>query len=405
MRQHCGHRAVSSFEICILLWAYTAFFEDIGAPDFLLDFCGPTSRGKTTALVIAASSWGCPDQRCENSLVPTWDSTAAFRERLSSLLANLPVFIDEGSLRDHDPDAIKMAYAIASGRGRGRGRGRGIGHTGTWATVAMTSGESPIISSSKLGGLKARVFTVWGSPFGRTSGEVAGIARRLKTVLHENFGFAGPAMVHYVLDNCDQWDEWRRVYRDYLRRYEERAGDDPVVCRMAEPLAAIAITAQIAHSAMRLPWPFSDPILPLWDVLTAEAADAEQSVGALEHALDYARGRHDPSSAGAGQMKANPSGVGPDAGTPMVTTSGSGWSGSRRSLSLAVSTSRRRFAAWGERGWLLRDNSSGKLRIRVRIGDELAWIVAITQEAIRAVDGDTNAADGPPNEVRLAEVG
>jgi len=377
----------------------------LGAPSFVIEFCGSTSQGKSTALFLAASPWGCPEQDRGNTLVPTWDCTAAFRERLSSLLANLPVFIDEGSLRDHDKDAVKTVYSIASGRGRGRGLGRGLGPTGTWKTVAITSGETSIVSSSRRGGLRARIFTLWGSPFNGTSAELAQTARRLVTSLHENYGFAGPILITHLLENRDQWDQWRRLYQEYLLQYEQRAGDNPVICRMAQALAAVTVTAYIAHQAMQLPWTFSDPVVPLWDVLTGDGLDADQSVAALEHVLDWARG-HQHSFFGRGRSNESQP-LGGWAGRWDPDGDFIGFRAERLDVVLRAGgfNSTATIRGWGERGWLLRDNSSGKFRHRVRLGEELAWVVAITAETIRAVEGGADAADRQADAVRLAEVG
>lgn len=375
-------------------------------PSFCVDICGSTSGGKTTGLMVGAASWGCPDQRSDNTLLPTWDSTKTYRERFLAVQSNLPIFIDEGSLRERDEDAVNLVYSVASGRGRGRGRGRGIGNTSTWATVAMVSGECPLVSLSNLGGLRARIFTLWGSPFGDTNAVMARTARQLKAALCENYGFAGPALVHYVLDNRNHWDEWRRIYRDYLGQYEGRAGDDPVVCRMAEPLAAIAVTAQIAHSAMQLPWAFSDPILPLWSVWTAEASDANRSAAALEYAVGWARS-HQQSFFGRGRSATSQ----PLGGWAGYWNLNGAWIGFMpEQLEKVLRAGGFNFAAtlriWGDRRWILRDNSSGKLRHRTRIGGEQPWVIAITQEAIREVEGDAEPEEGQQGEdVRLADVG
>jgi len=70
--------------------------------NFVLDFSGKTTVGKTTALRVAASVWGDPDDNNPTGLVKTWDGTATFRERVPAVLNHLPYFLDENK-RVHVP--------------------------------------------------------------------------------------------------------------------------------------------------------------------------------------------------------------------------------------------------------------------------------------------------------------
>lgn len=365
----------------------------LGASNFCVDLCGPSSRGKTTGLRLAAACWGCPDERSPCSVVTTWDSTRAFRERLSVVLRNLPLIIDDTSLRDRDDDTVRMIYSLVSGRSRGRGRGSGLGSSGTWASVLLTSGECPLVSLSNLGGIRARTFSLWGGPFGATNGNIARIARQLNTGVAEQYGFAGPALVNYLLDHRGDHEGLRQEFRQLRREYEERAADNPVASRMADPLAALTTTARVAHRAMQLPWPYSDPVLPLWDQLTAESNNADRAAAALEFTVDWARGRQH-SFFGRSRDPNRPP-LGGWAGRWDVEAD---WLGFRPgTLQAVLRAGNFEFDAtirtWADRGWILRDNSSGKYRHRARLGNEPAWLIAIRREAIRSVEGDSESTD------------
>ena len=58
----------------------------LGCPNFIVDWCNPTSTGKTTVLRLGASCWGVPDERAPASVLLTWDATRVFINRASSLL-------------------------------------------------------------------------------------------------------------------------------------------------------------------------------------------------------------------------------------------------------------------------------------------------------------------------------
>ncbi|MBK9649641.1 MAG: DUF927 domain-containing protein [Deltaproteobacteria bacterium] len=62
--------------------------------NFILDLCGETSLGKTTALRLAASAWGCPDER-GSGLLFSWDASRVFIERAAALGDFLPLFLDD----------------------------------------------------------------------------------------------------------------------------------------------------------------------------------------------------------------------------------------------------------------------------------------------------------------------
>ena len=66
--------------------------------NFGVDFCGETSKGKTTTLRIAASVWGRPDEKSPKAAMTSWNATRVWRERASSVLNNLPVIMDETKL-------------------------------------------------------------------------------------------------------------------------------------------------------------------------------------------------------------------------------------------------------------------------------------------------------------------
>src|SRR5262249_62371932 len=64
------------------------------APNFVVDLAGPTSTGKTTVLRLAASVWGEPSGSGE-SVMWTWNSTAAWRGRAPGMLHGRPPVPDQ----------------------------------------------------------------------------------------------------------------------------------------------------------------------------------------------------------------------------------------------------------------------------------------------------------------------
>ena len=78
--------------------------EILGASNFVLDFAGATSSGKTTTLRVAASCWGKPDERSDESAMHTWDVTRVFLERASTIISGMPLILDD-TKRAKDPSS------------------------------------------------------------------------------------------------------------------------------------------------------------------------------------------------------------------------------------------------------------------------------------------------------------
>ncbi len=57
---------------------------------------------------------------------------------------------------------------------------------------------------------------------------------------------------------------------------------------MAAYFAAIWMAARLAHEFLVLPWEFEDPVAPLFDVLTANAGEADRAAAALRYVLNWA---------------------------------------------------------------------------------------------------------------------
>ena len=364
----------------------------VNAPNFCLDIAGPTTNGKTTMLRVVASIWGDPDDRNPDSPLKSWDSTQVFRERAPAVLNSLPLILDDTKLVKQSEDVATTVYSFAAGRGRGRGSVRGVAPTQTWKNLFITSGESPLTSFSNDGGTRARVLSLWGSPFGPIDAVTGISVRELNRLIVENYGHAGMAFVTYLVNNQDLWDDWRATYDRHTRTYQTRAGENQVAARMAPMMAAIHLAAELAHAALEMPWDYADPILLVWDALTLNSKDANRPLAALRYMKDWANAHHDEFF-GRRQTGSQPHG---------------GWAGKWNSDSNIPGGKRRSTAwigffpsrleqllrggefeaeailrAWDDNGWLVksRDRDGGRRKIRARLGGEIVWLTAISREA------------------------
>ena len=67
----------------------------VKSPNFAINYSGPTSKGKTTTQRVAASVWGCPDERSRSAAISTWDASRVYLERTMGVQTCMPLIVDD----------------------------------------------------------------------------------------------------------------------------------------------------------------------------------------------------------------------------------------------------------------------------------------------------------------------
>ena len=172
----------------------------------------------------------------------------------------------------------------------------------------ISSGEQPCAeSSSDHGGARARVLSLWGPPFG--PGDQSQLVKDVNVTVVENFGFAGPMLVLYLLRNRDKWPAWKAEYRHAVQHYADLAVGDNVAGRLGEIFAVLEVTAHRLLEAVPglvLQAPVRDVLESIWQKTVAGAAqDADRALAALRDTWDWTAanaakffGRHRTDQAG-----------------------------------------------------------------------------------------------------------
>jgi uncharacterized protein (DUF927 family)/5S rRNA maturation endonuclease (ribonuclease M5) len=176
------------------LYLYAAFAGPLLRPlqvrSGILHNYATTRSGKTAFLKLTASVWGNP-----LAMLNSMNTTQVFIERSLHQFSDLPYCLDELQLNPHEDFLNRIVYMIAQERGKGRGkREGGVHETLTWKSVAMITGEQPLVSSKNLGGQDTRVLEVPGSPSPNED-----LAQRLHRAVERNFGHAGPLFLNHLL--------------------------------------------------------------------------------------------------------------------------------------------------------------------------------------------------------------
>lgn len=259
----------------------------LDCPNFVVDLCSITSQGKTTTQRLAASVWGVPDERSPSAAITTWETTFVGVERLSAVICDLPLILDDTKRARRPEDIAKVLYMVTSGRGKTRGSLRGLQLTPVYRTVLITSGEQPATSFTNDGGTRMRVLPIEGQPFERADIATGKIVENLNLTIRQNYGLAGRTFIQRLIENKAHWPEIRAEYSRRVEAYINNASNEKAG-RLAAYAAAIAQAGTLAHSYLDLPFSFDDPIAKMWNSISGEADDPLGSKKAMRFVLSWA---------------------------------------------------------------------------------------------------------------------
>lgn len=260
------------------------------APNFIIDFWGHTSVGKTTVLELAASVWGNPHKEA-GGLVFGWDSTRVFLERMANFFCDVPIFPDDSQTVD-DKTMTSMLYQVANGIGKGRGSVIGIRHTPTWHTVCFSTGERPLTECTNFSGARARTIELYGSPFPGVGGN---FINDLKQGVRENYGHAGPKFIQGILPLWNSPDEMTGLkadYKSYQRTLSLEANSE-VGDRYSHYFAVIKVAADLVYQILGIGDPVAarESIDRVFDNLISESlTDVDIGIRAMQYVLSWASG-------------------------------------------------------------------------------------------------------------------
>jgi hypothetical protein len=328
------------------------------APNFCLDFAGETSKGKTTALRLAASAWGSPSER-DNGLVWSWDATQTWIERAASFVCDLPLILDD-SKRAKVERVSSIVYSVAQGMGRGRATVQGLQVQTHWRTVLLSTGEAPLTHYATEGGASARILSVWGSPFSKheptTHGELARLTSR---DTYRYYGHLGPRCVAMLHDPAVQ-SAMRELYDRSVEEYSAMLATHPVGPRIAQYLGVLAC-AEWLYVRTGAPQFVRSIIAEAYGAVSSSAVLADRATAAM----------HDVSAWVASSQGHFLGAPGVDAKSPPHAGWAGKWVGGDMWEKLAVIPDRLRdklqslgydhaaiISTWKERGWIHSADSS-----------------------------------------------
>lgn len=223
-----------------------------------IHFCGSTSSGKSTALVVGGSVMGGGGP---NGFVQSWRATANGLEAVAELHNDLTLFLDE--LAQLDPkEAAETAYLLANGAGKARmtksvTQRRKL----SWRLLFVSAGEVTLADHANKGarlkgGAEIRLLTVEADAgmgcglFETTHGMAADeFARSLKAAALKYYGTPMREMLAQLTgERRAHWiQRLKAVQQDFMRTHNtSRGAGANEISRAVTRFAAIAAAGEIA---------------------------------------------------------------------------------------------------------------------------------------------------------------
>ena len=214
-----------------------------------------TSRGKTTALQVAASVWGNGTDPAIGGGAATyinrWNATANALEALAELHNDLPMIVDEVGEGDAK-EFGRTLYRIMSGQGRGRsGKSGDLRASKSWRVSVLSAGELAVSAflesggSQIKGGQLVRMIDIEldALPPLFSSGPEAD---RTKQLCSDHYGHAGPALLARVTDLSAGWKT--------LDLEQVGPATSEIAQRVRKRFAIVLHTGYLAAKAQVVPW-------------------------------------------------------------------------------------------------------------------------------------------------------
>jgi len=380
IRRHLRRRPL--VQLAIYAAAVAPLLTILDLDGFVVDWSGATSRGKTSALRVAASIWGDPDR-----LVGSWGTASVVGpQEIAAFLHSLPLILDDTKLVGAREDIVaRMLYDIPGGKERTRGQASGgLRKIKTWRTVLLSTGEKAVTDFSEDAGARARSLCIRGAPFGSDSTANRKATEGLTAAIRAHHGHLGRRLLDRLIGGAN-WDALRDRYREHRDRYGEKAGGS-VSRRLAEKVAALELAAELCHD---LGCPGRSQMAATMDVAWEAALrggmDSDRPSAAWRALFNWVTANADRFD-GARKPQKDPPPVG-WAGRWDRGLHSSSWT----TLAVYPQLARELLDRWGydrdyclnewaRRGWL--DSDRGRHTKKVRVGGSLAWMLVFRFDGV-----------------------
>lgn len=250
--------------VCIALCAPT--LRLLGEENGGFHFRGPSSIGKTTSLLVAASVWGRPER-----VMKRWRATSNGLEGVAANHNDLLLPLDE--IGEITPTgASEAAYMLANGQGKARANTQGgARQPARWTLALISTGELSLADHLQSGGFRvkagqeARLIDIEadaGAGHGifesvHAFANGATLADHLKTACNANNGVLGRTFVEVLADVTSKAVRLARL-EEFIADFESTVVPGSAsgqVRRVAHRFGVVAAAGELASEAGLLLWP------------------------------------------------------------------------------------------------------------------------------------------------------
>lgn len=239
---------------CMLYAGFaSSVLERIGQKPFILHVHGDTSTGKSTAMMIPASIYGCPDY---GKAMIRWKNTQNFIIRHAENLKNLPLILDELSTENREHEST--IYMLESGLSKGKALKddpNGVAPQRMFSMGVFSSGEIPILGTHSKGGALVRTWEFMDSPFGDIN--CSEKVDKIKAGLLLNHGWAIDEFIKQVDLTLYKGFEFTELSANEMGKKRTLAGSERRVLTAMNPFY---VTGEIVNQIFNLGWPVLDDI-------------------------------------------------------------------------------------------------------------------------------------------------
>ena len=221
---------------------------DVGT--IIVNLCGASSTGKSTAEMLMVSPFACPEISNRNKgLAFTAHSTQnALFSRINGLYG-VPFVIDD-IITNPYLDYSNLVYTISTCEEKSRCHSDGSVKESNfgWNGVAITSSELPITEYTKQDmGIKARVLLTQGI----TWTESAEQAEQIKRTILQNYGFTGKEFAYYI-GSLSNDDIMKKFFESKECVNSAMSKRDNLTDRIANKIAVIHLTVKLMNACFGL---------------------------------------------------------------------------------------------------------------------------------------------------------
>lgn len=215
----CCANPLLVFSLCTSFAAPLLAFAGLEGGGFHL--YGGSSKGKTTALQVAASVWGngADPASSENSYVGRWNTTANALEGTAAAHNDGLLALDEMGTCDAK-DFGKVVYDLSSGQGKARmNKNSTLRSQSTWRSLILSTGEISSRQKIEENGRNAQIghevrmvdIPIIDGLLVDTHGQEAGdFANELKKSAGQYYGSAGREFVTRLIDHENNSFTWKK---------------------------------------------------------------------------------------------------------------------------------------------------------------------------------------------------